>query len=126
MSLLQKLGQARAELAERDGDPWKKTLEGAVRDVETIGSAALLDLLRVPSTTDNARRLAKIMRSLGFIPIKSRRLMPGGFRDTTTRGWTRPVRLPNQIRQGEKVGILHLNIPARSGADFTTKGPQHE
>jgi len=33
-----------------------------------------------------------IMRTLHFIPIKSRRLMPGGFRDTVTRGWARPVR----------------------------------
>jgi hypothetical protein len=32
------------------------------------------------------------MRSLGFVPIKSRRLEPGGYRDTVTRGWTRPVR----------------------------------
>jgi hypothetical protein len=26
--------------------------------------------------------------------LKSRRLMPGGFRDTTIRGWTHPVRAP--------------------------------
>jgi hypothetical protein len=57
-----------------------------------MSSAALLDLLRVPATTGTARRLAKIMRSIGFIPIKSRRLMPGGFRDTVTRGWARPIR----------------------------------
>jgi hypothetical protein len=63
-----------------------------VRAVEAISSAALLDLLRVPATTGTARRLAKIMRSIGFIPIKSRRLMPGGFRDTVTRGWARPLR----------------------------------
>jgi hypothetical protein len=84
--------QAIAKQAERDADPWREKLEDAVRGVEAISSAALLDLLRVPATTSTARRLAKIMRSLGFIPIKSRRLMPGGYRDTVTRGWARPVR----------------------------------
>jgi hypothetical protein len=29
-------------------------------------------------TTGTARRLAAVMRSLHFIPIKSKRLMPGG------------------------------------------------
>jgi hypothetical protein len=33
------------------------------------------------------------MRSLHFIPIKSRRLMPGGRAgNTVTRGWARPFR----------------------------------
>ena len=32
------------------------------------------------------------MKVLGYVPIKSRRLAPGGFRDTTTRGWARPLR----------------------------------
>ena len=91
-SFLERLHQAKAELAESHTDPWQKKLEDAVRGVEAISSAALLDLLRVPATTNAARRLAKIMRSMGFIPIKSRRLMPGGFRGTVTRGWARPVR----------------------------------
>ena len=53
---------------------------------------SLVSLLGVPATTGNARRLAHTMRSLGFVGIKSRRLMPGGFRDTTIRGWARPFR----------------------------------
>jgi hypothetical protein len=93
MAWLQRLDQARAELAERSADPWRKKLEDAVRGVEAISSAALLDLLRVPANTGTARRLAKIMRSMGFIPIKSRRLMPGGRGgNTVTRGWSRPIR----------------------------------
>jgi hypothetical protein len=93
MSWLQRLDQARAELAEHGSDPWRRLLErGVPANVTTISSAALLDLLDVPATTGNARRLAQTMRSMGFIPLKSRRLMPGGFRDTTIRGWTRPVR----------------------------------
>jgi hypothetical protein len=53
----------------------------------------LLDLLLAKATTGTARRLAAVMRSLHFIPIKSRRLMPGGRAgNTVTRGWARPIR----------------------------------
>jgi hypothetical protein len=92
MSWFEKIARARAELAERSTDPLRKKVEDAVRGKDAISTAALLDLLRVPATTGTARRLAQNMRSLGFIPIKSRRLMPGGFRDTVTRGWARPIR----------------------------------
>jgi len=103
MSWLQKLDQARAELAERTADPWRKKLEVAVRGTDAISTAALLDLLRVPATTGTARRVAQNMRSLGFIPIKSRRLVPGGWRDTVTRGWARPVREKGVTEQGTKI-----------------------
>jgi hypothetical protein len=94
--------QAQAEIAERSWDPWRAKLEAAMRGIEFISTAALLDLLRERATTSNARRLAKSMRALGFIPIKSRRLMPGGYRDTVTRGWARPFRQlknPINVRQ---------------------------
>jgi hypothetical protein len=73
-------------------DPWRAELQEAVRGKEAVSTAALLDLLDVAKTTGNARRVSKTMRSLGFIPIKSRRFMPGGFRNTVARGWARPVR----------------------------------
>jgi hypothetical protein len=93
MSFLGKLAQARAELEAHHEDPWRNKVEAAVRDKDAISTAALLDLLRVPATTGTARRLAAVMRSLHFIPIKSRRLMPGGRAgNTVTRGWARPVR----------------------------------
>jgi hypothetical protein len=93
MSVISRLAQARAELEARHEDPWRSTVAAAVRDKDAISTAALLDLLRVPATTGTARRLAAIMRSLHFIPIKSRRLMPGGRAgNTVTRGWARPVR----------------------------------
>jgi len=64
-----------------------------VRGKDAISTAALLDLLRVPATTATARRLVAVMRKLDYIPIKSRRLMPGGRAgNTITRGWARPVR----------------------------------
>jgi hypothetical protein len=93
MSWFERLEQARARFAEHGLDPWRGIIQrGVPANVPSISTAALLDLLDVPATTGNARRLAQTMRSLGFIPLKSRRLMPGGFRDTTIRGWARPTR----------------------------------
>jgi hypothetical protein len=93
MSLLKSLAQACAELDAHHEDPWRKKVEAEVRDKDFISTAALLDAVRVPATTGTARRLAAIMRDLQFIPIKSRRLMPGGRAgNTVTRGWARPLR----------------------------------
>ena len=98
MAWIEKLHHAQADLAERDADPFRRKVEAAVRGTEAISTVALLDLLGLPKTTGNGRRIAATMRALGFIPIKSRRLEPGGYRDTVTRGWARPfrqVRAPN-------------------------------
>jgi hypothetical protein len=93
MSFLGKLAEARAELDAQHQDPWCKKVAAAVRGMDIISTAALLDAVRVPATTGTARRLSAIMRDLQFIPIKSRRLMPGGRAgNTVTRGWARPVR----------------------------------
>jgi hypothetical protein len=93
MSAIGKLNRICAELVERSSDPWKRVLERHLpANVTQISTVALLDLLNLPQTTGNARRLAKTMRSMGWIGLKSRRLEPGGFRDTTIRGWARPVR----------------------------------
>lgn len=120
MGWIEELHRAKAEQAERSADPWRKGLEDAVRGKEAVSTSALLELLRVPKTTANARRIAKTMRSLGFIPIKSRRLMPGGFRDTVARGWARPVRefacRTNPI-QGEKVQSIHLTAPMNGATE---------
>ena len=86
------VAKLRQELAERDADPLRKKVEATVRGMEAVSTVALLDLLGLPKTTGNGRRIAATMRALGFIPIKSRRLMPGGYRDNVTRGWTRPFR----------------------------------
>jgi hypothetical protein len=109
MSLLSKLHEARVDLDAHHEDPWRKKVEAAVRDKDAISTAALLDLLRVPATTGTARRLAAIMRNLDFIPIKSRRLMPGGRAgNTVTRGWARPLR-PHDKRAGyTEGGIVHV------------------
>jgi hypothetical protein len=91
-SFMERLKRAQAELAQGDADPLLERVKSIVRGLEAIGTAPLLDLLGLPKTTGNGRRVAETMRSLGWVPVKSRRLMPGGYRDTVTRGWARPVR----------------------------------
>jgi hypothetical protein len=111
MSLMGKLAQARAELEAHHEDPWHTKVEAAVRGEDAISTAALLDLLRVPATTSTARRLAAVMRSLHFIPIKSRRLMPGGRAgNTVTRGWARPVRAMKSSPTTTRAGGPGLNL----------------
>jgi hypothetical protein len=100
------IARERAKLEQRDADPLREKVATTVRGMDAVSTAALLDLIGLPATTGNGRRIAHSMRSLGFVPIKSRRFMPGGYRDTVTRGWARPVRKPN-VNQGDKVGILH-------------------
>ncbi len=92
LSFCESLARERVKLAERDADPLREKVQAVVRGMEAVSTVALLDLLGLPKTTGNGRRVAQTMRSLGFVPIKSRRLMPGGYRDTVTRGWARPVR----------------------------------
>jgi len=92
-SFIETLHRVEAEAAERDADPFRAKAEAVVRGMQAISTHSLLDLLGLPNTTGNARRISKTMRSLGgWVPIKSRRLEPGGYRDTVTRGWARPVR----------------------------------
>jgi hypothetical protein len=91
MSFISRMQEAARQVAVQR-DPWERRLRQALEGVEAMSSAALLDLVDADPTTGNARRLARIMRKLNFIPIKTRRFMPGGFRDTVTRGWARPVR----------------------------------
>lgn len=92
MSWRAKLEQARAAGAERDADPIRGLIEKTVRGMQDISTNSLLTLIGLPVSTANARRVAPIMAALGFVPMKSRRFMPGGFRGTVTRGWARPLR----------------------------------
>jgi hypothetical protein len=103
VSWLEKLQRLTAESAKRNADPLREKVEATVRGMDAISTAALLDLIGLPASTGNARRVAKTMRAINFIPIKSRRLMPGGYRDTVTRGWAHPVRA-SEGQSGNKVG----------------------
>lgn len=58
MSLMEKLRLALAEISEAQEDPWKRLLERALpANVVSTSTVALLELLGVPPTTGNARRL---------------------------------------------------------------------
>lgn len=83
---LERIRQAEASSDARRADPFREEVAAIMRGKDAIGTAPLLDLLGLPKTTGNARRIGNTMRSLGFVPIKSRRLLPGGYRDTVTRG----------------------------------------
>jgi hypothetical protein len=79
-------------------NPWDGAIKRALPGkVQAISTNTICDLLDVPPTTANAREIAKSMRALGFVPIKSRRLVRGGFRNTTIRGWARPERTASAI-----------------------------
>jgi hypothetical protein len=109
MSFIGKLRELSAQQAERDADPWRSKLEAWLRGIPEISTAAALDLLGLANTSSNARQLAHTMRAIGFIPIKSKRLVPGGrCGNVVTRGWSRPFRKmkssrPRPVAQGEKV-----------------------
>jgi len=102
LSFTARIQQATEELSRHEADPLLEKVETIVRGMDAISTHALLDLIGLPNTTSNARRISKTMQSLGFVPIKSRRLMPGGYRDTVTRGWARPVRQLTEA--GERYG----------------------
>jgi hypothetical protein len=77
-------------------DPWLQKLEG-VRGkqwddgIDRISTQTVLDVLEVPQRSRGAgtcRRLATLMRELGWSPIKARGLTPGRIRDQV-RGYAR-------------------------------------
>ena len=96
MSFLELLRQSRAQALARTADPWRLRLErarGKIGDdgIERVSTQALFDLLELPQKTRTAgacRRLAKLMRELGWSPIKARGLTQSGFRDQV-RGYAR-------------------------------------
>jgi len=111
MSLLSKLHDARGQLDAQREDPWRSKVEAEVRGKDAISTAALLDAVRARATTGTARRLAAVMRDLHFIPIKSRRLMPGGRAgNTVTRGWARPVRPMKSSPTTSNAGRANPNL----------------
>src|SRR3954467_5342939 len=95
-SFLGKLKQGRDELLARAADPWRLRLErvrGKVGDdgIERVPTQTLFDILEVPQRARGAgacRRLAKLMRELGWSPIKARGLTQSGLRDQV-RGYAR-------------------------------------
>lgn len=89
MHWVEELHKAQAEMTARDADPWRLRLErlrGRIGDdgIERISTQAVFDVLEVPQRARGAgacRRLARLMRELGWSPIKARGLNNAGFRD---------------------------------------------
>ena len=92
LSFTARLEQAKAELAECGADPLRERLAAAVAGFDALSTVAILTSIGLRPSTGNARRISNTMRALGYVPIKSRRLVPGGWNDTLCRGWARPVR----------------------------------
>ena len=96
MSFLSALKKGRDQIRAQQSDPWFARLSavsGKVGDdgVERIATHTLFNLLEVSQrgrTAAAARRLAEIMRGLGWSPIRARGLTPGGFKDQV-RGYAR-------------------------------------
>jgi Transposase DDE domain group 1 len=100
------------QMFQKISDPWRRMLERALpADVTAVSTVALCDLLGIRPNTGNARRIARTMRAMGIFPIKSRKLLPGGWRGSEGRGWARPIRDPNHasLKQTESVKSSQLN-----------------
>jgi hypothetical protein len=89
MSFITELRQTREQACKATKDPWLLRLEGLKGKkwddgIERISTQTVFDILEVPHhsrTAGACRRLSKLMRELGWNPIKARGLTPGGFRD---------------------------------------------
>jgi hypothetical protein len=100
------LRRTKAEAHARAADPWTMRLErikGKIGydGVERISTQDAFDHLEVPQKARTAaacRRLAKIMRELGWTPMKARGLSQSGFRDQV-RGYARVTKIASSSPQ---------------------------
>jgi hypothetical protein len=98
MSFMERLNAAKAE-ASATADPWRLRLErvrGRMWDdgIERITTQALFDHLELPQRDRRAgacRRLAQVMRDLGWTPLRVRDLTRGGYKEQV-RGYCRDAR----------------------------------
>ncbi len=98
VSFLERLQEAE-KIAARHAEPWRLRLQrvrGKVGDdgIERISTQALFDHLEVLQRSRGAgacRRLAQVMRDLGWTPVRVRDLTRGGYREQV-RGYCRDAR----------------------------------
>jgi hypothetical protein len=98
VSWLNRLEVAKAELA-APVDAWQLRLErvrGRVGDdgIERVSTQTVFDVLEVPQRRRRAgacRRLARVMRGLGWTPLRVRDLTRGGYKEQV-RGYCRDAR----------------------------------
>jgi hypothetical protein len=105
VAFITKLHEAEAKLAARDSaDPWSLRLErvrGQIGDdgIERISTQTLFDHLEVLQRSRGAgacRRLAQVMRELGWIPVRVRDLTRGGYKEQV-RGYCRDARCRSTV-----------------------------
>jgi hypothetical protein len=109
MGLIGRLHRATAEMVADQEEAGDRTGAAGKRDVYEHGGSPRP--ARLSHYHGQARRLARTMRSMGWVGIKSRRLAPGGWRTTECRGWSRRFREPQvgkargpvERYQGERV-----------------------
>ena len=95
VSFLERMARAQAKLA-APADPWLLRLErlsGKVGDdgVERVSTQTVFDVLEVPQRSRGAgacRRLATVMRDVGWTPVRVRDLTRGGYLEQV-RGYAR-------------------------------------
>lgn len=99
MSWLGKLQEAKAVMAAQNVDPWQLRLERARGKIdydglERIASQTLLDIHEVPQrsrTAGTCRRLAGVLRELGWTAVRVRDATRGGYKEQV-RGYCRDAR----------------------------------
>jgi hypothetical protein len=125
-SWMERLDAAKAEIA-APVDPWRLRLEhvrGKVGDdgIERISTQTLFDHLEVLQRSRGAgacRRLAHVMRDLGWTPVRVRDLTRGGYKEQV-RGYARDPRsgalfdhAPSRSRPRQCSGLMLPAIRAR-------------
>jgi hypothetical protein len=99
MPWIEILKKSKAEAQARSGDPWRLRLErvrgkAGYDGVERVSTQNVFDFLEVPQgarTAGACRRLATLMRELGWTPVKARGMTQSGFRDQV-RGYARDAK----------------------------------
>src|SRR5215212_1741144 len=99
MSFVARLEHAKAPLLVQNTDPWRVRLErlgGKIGDdaIERVSTQTVLDHLEVPQRSRGAgasRRLAGLMRDLGWRAVRVRDLTRGGYLEQV-RGYCRDAR----------------------------------
>src|SRR4249920_2943461 len=88
----EKLERAAAEDVLRNEEPYVRILERALPiDGCAISTVMVLEFLGLRFNARNAQLISSTMRALGYFPLRSRKLLPGGWRQTVARGWVKPL-----------------------------------
>ena len=111
MTFKAKLQKAKVQLAqadaERDADPLLPLVAAAVSGFEAVSTTAVLTMVGLRPTTGNARKVARSMRTLRYVPIVSRLFPPGGAASSACRGWAKsPLREKNRRVSPSHGGIV--------------------